>query len=357
MYKCRNYAILIINWYSYEWGDNVGIIDSVLGINRFNDTIFYKENSDLQDRYDALEKLEKEYPNNADLLNELIMVKKGLSGENEIAYQLKKANIGMYVLRDIKVKFKDMTAQIDYIVITPVFVYYIECKNLFGNITVTDKGDFIREYTLNGKKVKKGMYSPLRQVEAQREVLRKIWLANASAITKIFSAKNFDYYRRVLVVVANQDTILNTNRAPKDIKHKVIRADALVKQIQYDLAHKSESDYYNSKKDMEVMAQGYMDLDVKEEVNYYECYREKYCKNTMCVLKEKSNALREQLIDFRKTRATEMKIPAYYIFNNDELDKLVELRPKSLKELNEMKILSPIKVKTHGENIIAIINN
>ena len=52
-----------------------------------------------------------------------------------------------------------------------------------------------------------------------------------------------------------------------------------------------------------------------------------------------------------------MNYPAYYVFNNEELDKLVELRPKTLEELKNSNILAPIKVKTHGELIIQIINN
>ena len=63
----------------------MGIIDSAIDALRFKDTIFYKEDSDLQDKYEALQKLNIEYPNNEDILNELFMVKKGLDGENEIA--------------------------------------------------------------------------------------------------------------------------------------------------------------------------------------------------------------------------------------------------------------------------------
>ena len=196
----------------------MGLVNMTYESIRFKDTVFYKENSDLQDKYDALNRLNEEYPNNEDILSELYIVKKGLDGENEIGYQLKKAHIGMYVLRDVKVKYEDLTAQIDYVIITPVYTYYVECKNLVGNITVNDKGDFIREFVVNGKKIKKGMYSPLRQVEAQREVLRKIWESNTSMLKKFFASKNFDYYRRVLVVAANQETILDTKYAPKDIK-------------------------------------------------------------------------------------------------------------------------------------------
>ena len=331
----------------------MGLIDSAIDAFRFKDTVFYKENSDLQSKYDALKKLNGEYPNNEELLSELFVVKKGLDGENEIAYQLKKAHIGMYVLRDIKVKHEDLTAQIDYVIITPVYTYYVECKNLVGNITVTDKGDFIREFTINGRKIKKGMYSPLRQVEAQREVIRKIWESNSSAIKKFFASKNFDYYRRVLVVAANQDTILNTNRAPKEMKYKILRADALVRQIEYDLDHRGNDEYLESKKSMEEMAQSYVDLSSKEEINYYDYYKEKYCNDVSAPI---NDDLKDRLIELRKNRSNEMNIPAYYIFTNEELDKLVELRPKTIEELKNANILTTIKIKTHGEEIIKVIN-
>ena len=68
----------------------MGIIDTIEDALRFKDTIFLKETSDLQSKYDALARLTKEYPDNLDLKNEYYMVKKGLEGENEIAYQLKK---------------------------------------------------------------------------------------------------------------------------------------------------------------------------------------------------------------------------------------------------------------------------
>ena len=255
------------------------VIDSAFSAFRFKDTIMFKDSSDLEDKYNALTKLNKEYPNNEDLMSELYIVKKGLDGENEIAYQLKKSHIGMYVLRDIKVKYEDLTAQIDYVIITPVYTYYVECKNLVGNITVTDKGDFIRELNINGKKIKKGMYSPLRQVEAQREVIRKIWDSNTSKFTKLLASRNFNNYRRVLVVAANQDTILNTNRAPKDIKYKVLRADGLIRQIEYDLNHRSKDDYISTKAEMEKMANSYIDISSNDTIDYYDYYKNKYCSN------------------------------------------------------------------------------
>ena len=262
----------------------------------------------------------------------------------------------MYVLRDVKVKYQDLTAQIDYVVITPVYTYYIECKNLTGNIIVNEKGDFIRELIINGKKEKKGMYSPLRQVEAQREVIRKIWENNTSTFHKLFASKNFDYYRRVLVVAANQDTILNTSKAPKEIKNKIIRADALVKQIANDLKERRDDEYFSSQKNMLSIAQAYMDICDKEKPDFYEYYKTKYGMKEKNTEKEK-DFYRDELIKFRKKRASEMNIPAFYVFNNEELEKLIEMRPETIEKLRSAKILPEIKIKTHGEKIIEELND
>ena len=258
----------------------------------------------------------------------------------------------MYVLRDVKVKYEDLTAQIDYVIITPVYTYYVECKNLVGNITVTDKGDFIREFTVNGKSIKKGMYSPLRQVEAQREVIRKIWESNSSTIKKFFASKNFNNYRRVLVVATNQDTILNTNHAPKEIKYKILRADSLIRQIEYDLNHKENDEYLDSKKTMEETAQSYIKLLNNENINYYDYYKNKYCINNIRI----DDDLKDRLIDLRKNRSNKMNIPAFFIFTNKELDKILKIRPETIDELKNANILSDVKIKTHGEAIINEIN-
>ena len=48
----------------------MNIIDKAIDAFRFKDTCFYKENSDLQNKYDALEKLIHEYPDNDEIKNE-----------------------------------------------------------------------------------------------------------------------------------------------------------------------------------------------------------------------------------------------------------------------------------------------
>ena len=332
--------------------------DTMILFEKFEDTIFLKESSDLQDRYDALLRLKDEFPNNEDISEEMFIIKKGLDGEKEIKYQLSKSNLGLFVLNDINIEYEDLKAQIDYVVITKMYCYFIECKNLIGNVTVNEKGDFIREYTFSNKKVKKGMYSPLRQVEAQRDVYKKIWNNRLSknkilnTIRRFLSNDGFTNIHRVLVVAANNETILNTKYAPKDIKTKVIKADALIRTIQNDLKQ-SDKDLWESKKQMEEWANTFLKINVNKDVDYYEYYKEQFNLESS----NNDDKLKEKLLEFRKSRSKELNIPAYYVYNNDELDLLVKDKPKTLEELKSLSILSSVKINTHGKLIIEIINN
>lgn len=330
----------------------------MLLFNNFDDTIFVKESTDLESRYNALSKLIDENPNNDDIKQALYIVKKGLDGEKEIAYQLKKSNLGLYVLHDINIEYEDMKAQIDYIVISKAYTYFIECKNLYGNITVNENGDFIRTYLYNGKQYKKGIYSPLRQVEAQRDVYKKIWNNSLSgnkfinSVRRAIAGPHFEEYRKVLVVAANHDTILNTRFAPKNVRNKVIRSDALVSRLKQDIEN-SDKTMWSSQKDMEEAAKFFMSINVDKDNNYYEYYKNKFMVESIVNIDEEN--LREKLIEFRKQRSTEMNIPAYYVFNNEELDKIIEYKPNNLEGL--IPILTEIKVKTHGKKIIELLNS
>lgn len=323
----------------------MGILDI---FDRFRDTIFLKEDCELERRVQYLEKLKEQYPDNKNINEQLFMAQKGLIGEKEIVYQLQKSNIGMYVLHDVNIVYKDLTAQIDFIIITPWCCYFVECKNLIGNITVNDKGDFIREYLFKGKKIKKGIESPYRQVKAQMEVYKKLWFECQGKLKSFLFEKSFNNLHRVLVVAANGENILNTNRAPKEMKYNIIKADGLIRKLEFDREH-SCKDAWDNKKGMEKWAQHFLSLNLEKEpykIDIQDSETEKV----------NNGNIKEKLIEFRKLRSIEKNIPAYYVFNNTELDKIVEIMPKSIEELRDAKILTDVKINSHGKEIIDIIN-
>ena len=309
----------------------MGILDI---FEQFRDTIFLKENSTLQKRVKELEILLEKNHQSEQLQQELFLSKKGLKGEDEIAYQLKKANIGMYVLRDINIEYEDLKAQIDFVVITPWCCYFIECKNLMGNITLDERGNFIREYKYKGHSIKKGMESPYRQVCAQREVYKKIWMKIQGKIKTFLFEKKFEETYRVLVVAANGENILNTKNAPKDIKYEVIKADALIRKLEYDRNH-SDKSLWDNRKEMEKWANHFLSLNVNNKnkdliknKNSTEESMNKEISDLMNIqIKNKSDFEKiVNTLEFRYAKTYSNYAPHEYVFEKEEGAKLEVIR-------------------------------
>ena len=318
---------------------------------KFNETIFYKQDSELEQQLEVLKKLNSEFPNNDDINRKIRLCELGIKGENEIEFELKNSNIGMFVLHDVNMKYEDLTAQIDYIVITSAYIYFIECKNLIGNITINDRGEFIREYTLNGKKIKEGFYSPIRQSERHIEIFKKIWLSRNNKLINKLQYKNFDSWCKYLVVMTNPKNILNVKYAPKELKNIVIRSDNLVKYLENDIIKKDKSLLSNEKEMLE-NAEGFMkNYNINEKKDYEKEFRTKFLNYS------NNDILKNRLIEYRKTISKSKNIPAYYVFNNNELDKLLEYKPKNFNELKNLNILTDIKLKLYGDDIIRIVNS
>ena len=133
------------------------------------------------------------------------------------------------------------------------------------------------------------------------------------------------------------------------LKYKVLRADALVRQLKYDYDHRDKDEILLSQKNMETGAKSYLDVCAKENIDYYKFYKEKYC------IKE-NKLLKDKMIEFRNKKALKKSIPLHYIFDDDELEILIKFQPKSVDELKNLNILAPIKIKLHGKEIIEELN-
>ena len=244
----------------------------------FRDTIFLKEDSDLEKQINELKEIRENVKDKDKIDKDIKLLELGLQGEKEIAFELKNANIGMYVLHDITLTFEDLKAQIDYVIVTKGSVYLIECKNLIGNIIVDNKGQFSREYVVNGRKIKEGIYSPYTQAQRHKEIIKKRWLSKTNKLLASMREKYFDnYWYKPLVVLSNSKSILNTKYAPREIKNNTIRVDQLIDYIKNDIAN-YDKDLYSNKKSMEETAQSFLESNVSVYVSIADRYKDEVGK-------------------------------------------------------------------------------
>ena len=255
----------------------MGVIKNLINSFSFKGFELIKEDSELERKVEVLRKLNKDFPNDKKIKNDLLTSSVGLKGEKEIIRCLKNSNIGMYVLHDITLKSGDVTAQIDYVVITPAKCYLIECKNFKGNIVIDSNGQFIRKYELNGVIKEESIESPLSQAERHREILLKT-NDNKSLLNRLFfDEKLFEDYHKTLVVLTNNSAVLNKDNAPQKCKDLVIRSDELINYIKEDLNNTKliDRDY---KKAMKDYAYSFMKKDNPTKINYEKIYSPK-CPN------------------------------------------------------------------------------
>lgn len=243
--------------------------------NKLDKPIFLKEESEVKYYISKLKELHSRAPEGVKgkIEKELKIATLGELGENNIAFELKNSGIPMYILHDICLESEELSAQIDYIVVTRKVIFIIECKNLIGNIEINSQGNFIRTYNFNGRFIKEGIYSPITQNERHLEVLKRIKKESKSNfISKLLFDKYFNDNYKSIVVLANPKTVLNSGYAKKEIKDKVVKADQLISYIK-EVNAKSEL-MALSDKEMKDVAERLLVLHNPSKLSFLKKYRE-----------------------------------------------------------------------------------
>ena len=240
--------------------------------------VFLKETSDTDTYIAKLQNLlTKAEGESANLIKEQISIATaGKYGESNIAFELKNSGMDMYILHDIYLEYGELSAQIDFLVITRKHIYIIECKNLIGNIEIDNTGAFIRKYEISGKYKREGIYSPITQNQRHLHVLKEVRKSSKkNFISKALFEKNYKNFYHSIVVLANPKTYLNVRYAPKEIKQQVIRADQLITYIKSKDAESQDELNNDSMLDL---ANFYLEQNKPERSDYAQKY-EKLLQN------------------------------------------------------------------------------
>lgn len=340
---------------------------------------FYKADSDAKRQLEQLQELHKIAPSSIKprIEQDIKMLSYGIAGEEQVAFELNNSYLPIIVLHDLHLEIDDLSAQIDYMIITNKFTLIVECKNLIGNIEVNSSGDFIRTLEYNGRSKKEGIYSPITQNTRHLEMIKKIRLSNKSNfVMKTLFEKYFYDNNKSVVVLANPKTIVNMKYAKKEVKEQIIRCDQLIEHIKKLM--NNIQDVLYTEKEMYELADFYLSLHTKNAVDYTKRYNleaaemvensETNDSSSIDTSTLPSTAasdatgtsvedtpLYKDLKQYRYDTSKAEGIKPYYIYNNAQMEELISVMPKTLDEIKKISGFGDAKCQKYGKAILQII--
>lgn len=315
---------------------------------RFKNQVLYKEDTTTQKELDRMKEYLKTHPNK-DLENKVKLFEYGLAGEKQVLYELLHSGIGMYILHNVSFEYKGKSAQIDFVVITARCTYFIECKNFIGNITINSKGDFVRTYMKNNRKVTEGTYNPITQSKRHLEIIKEENYDNANILYKMNFEKTFDSFHDYIVVMANPKIIINDKYAPKNIKERLVKADQIIECLK---RLETKRDPFRFEKDIKKVADVY--IESNKEKSLLKSFIAEYEKEN--IKDDNKETIRAELKKYRLQKAKSLNYKPYFIFNDQTLEEILSIMPRTLTDLKKISGLGDKKMEFYGQDIINIIN-
>lgn len=369
---------------------------------KLREPIVLKESSDAKT---ALEELDKLLENAPTEIKEQIEYDKrllyyGVKGEESLMFELKNSHIPMYILHDVFFEENNLKTQIDYIVITRKLVLILECKNLYGNISIDKQGNFTRTIQYGKRYRKEGIYSPITQNQRHLDMIREKRRNSKGILGKMFFDKYFDSNYKSIVVLANSKSVLDMKYAPKEIKAQIVKVDGLINYIKR-LNSESTNEAMTDKQ-MKEIAEFFLSNSVSNSSDFTSKYKieldrlqksENITENinlniqatveddiqaidNTASLKDIASDINEEikseesknnndieslpvyraLKEYRYRQSKIENIKAYYIFNNSQLELLIRENPKTIDELKGIKGFADVKCSKYGEEILKILS-
>lgn len=369
------YMARIIKYSKRDWRIMMGVFDSFkelvtqkpVGLKKPD---FYKADSDAKKQLERLQQLYATAPDRVkpQIERDMKLLAYGIAGEENVAFELNNSYLPIIVLHDLRLEHEGLSAQIDYLIITTKFCLVVECKNLFGNLEVNNRGEFIRELDFNGKRKKEGIYSPVTQNTRHMEMIKQLRLANKkNPLMRVALERYFDDFYRSVIVLANPKTVINLKHAPKNVKDQIIRSDQLIDYIKRLIRASKEAS--SSEKEMYEMADFFAGLHKENPVDYTEKYfidggavelggaivdREESGGVEVAI---EETPLYQALKQYRYETSKAEGVKAYYIFNNLQLEALIAEMPRSVDELRKISGFGEVKCEKYGTAIIEILRS
>jgi superfamily II DNA helicase RecQ len=318
---------------------------------------FVADNDNIKVLNELLSKLNND--GKKELVNkEIIAMKIGLQGEANVNFELKNCTLPFLYLHDIRIEYDDLVSQIDYLVITKKYICVMETKQLLGDVNINSNGEFIRVYkNKNGFESKSGMYSPIEQNRKHVNLIKRI-------LKDVFSCEHVPV--KSLVIMANPKAIIRKSYASKEIQDQIIRAEKLCDYFSSmndelkNLVLKEETAFkianYFKEKHMSISIDYKAKFGISEQdFNSYNHFEDKDAKKDIVEDADlKEQELRNKLKQFRTETSRKEKIKPYFIFNNEQMEEIIKVKPKTKEQLLGIKGFGEIKVQKYADGIVSI---
>tara|TARA_R110000737_G_scaffold314771_1_gene324635 strand:- start:365 stop:1369 length:1005 start_codon:yes stop_codon:yes gene_type:complete len=159
----------------------------------------------------------------------------GQKQELDVAFYLRRAfkdHDQVFVFNDIKLTHNNETAQIDHLIVHTFGFILIESKSITGEVTVNKYEEWSRSYNDKWN----GMPSPIKQVELQKDLLKKLLRDHDSVLlNKLLGIENLQkgfggrQWEHLCAISSN--AIINRDEAPILIAEKLVKSEFIVDKV------------------------------------------------------------------------------------------------------------------------------
>ena len=234
----------------------MGLLNRIFAVKKLDSPVVYKEKQSSPElpKLEALLKKRLPVEVKEQIQQDIQKIKAGDYGEKQVKFTLSHSYMPMYILHDVYLKQGNLTAQIDFLVITRKLILVIECKNYGSDVRIDKNGQFL----LIRDGSKQGIPDPTEQNRRHSDMLCHL---------------RPELKKRCipLVVFTNEKSILRVTTAPESIKKQVLKLDKLVNHIRtlQETLHISEL----SDSEMKKYADFFLHLHTENLVDYTAKYQ------------------------------------------------------------------------------------
>lgn len=291
------------------------------------------------------------------------------SGNKYIQVRFNSGNYGEYLtflkLEKIKGNHKILTnvyipkengetTEIDLVYIHETGIYVLESKNYSGWIFGSENNKYWTQSFKTGRK--EIFYNPILQNKTHIRYLSKALNLDEKHMKSIIVFSERCTLKKIEVTSQNV-RVINRYNLVKQIEKLIKNSDKIfeekeINEMYYNLkkytlmtdeVKEKHINNINSKRDFPGNREKKVDLKVNKE-------------NEVKIRKSNNDdKLYEELKEYRLNKSREENIKAYRIFNNSEMERIIEVKPQTIEEFKNVQGFGKIKCEKYGYDIINII--